>query len=152
MSDDPRSGGMPLAEWPWFWWDWFRYGARLAPRELNQPILPGWVFAGAVTINEQNSSAPETEREIVAAQSYGRQIGRMSDALAALIGERPEGEPQTSEMREFLRMRAEVEEIKTRMAARRAERFLDDLARVKREDPGAFHRLADQVRRLEAEG
>ena len=152
MSDDPRFSGIPLAEWPWFWWDWFRHGARLAPRELNQPILPGWVFAGAVTINERNSSAPETEREIVAAQSYGRQIGRMSDALAALIGERPEGEPQTREMREFLRMRAEVEEIKTKVAVRRAERFLDDLARLKRDDRAAFRRLADRVRRLEAEG
>jgi hypothetical protein len=55
----------------------------------NQPINPGWAFGNVVNVTEQNSSAPGTERDIVASISYGKQLGRITDALAALIAERP---------------------------------------------------------------
>ncbi len=148
MSDDPDAGKAT----PRFWWDPFGFlGARAAPNELNQPVLPGWIFAGTVTVNERNSSAPETEREIVAAESYGRQIGRMSDALAALVAEWPEGKPKPEAIREFEELRTRIDEIKLGVASRRAQRFLDDMAVLKRDNAAEFRRLADQVRRLEAE-
>ena len=59
----------------------------LAPQSLTQPILPGW----PITINGINSSAPQTEVEVVQHHSYGRQLGRVADALEALIEERGEG-------------------------------------------------------------
>ncbi len=37
------------------------------------------------------------------------------------------------------------------VASRRARRFLDDMALLKRDNAAEFRRLADQVRRLEAE-
>jgi hypothetical protein len=40
-------------------------------------------------ITEQNSSASDTEREIIAAQSYGRQRGRIMDAVAVLVADLP---------------------------------------------------------------
>ena len=148
MSDDPDASKTT----PRLWWDPFGFsGGRVAPSELHQPILPGWIFAGAVTVNERNSSAPETEREIVAAESYGRQIGRMSDALAALVAEWPEGKPKPEAIREFEELRTRVDEIKVGVASRRAKRFLDDMALLKRGNPEEFRRLADQVRCLEAE-
>ena len=148
MSDNPGAGKTT----PRFWWDPFGFsGSRVAPNELNQPILPGWIFAGTVTVNERNSSAPETEREIVAAESYGRQIGRMSDALAALVAEWPEGKPKPEALREFEELRTRIDEIKLGVASRRAQRFLDDMAVLKRDNAAEFRRLADQVRRLEAE-
>ncbi len=148
MSDNPEAAKAT----PRFWWDPFGFwGGRVAPNELNQPILPGWIFAGTVTVNEQNSSAPETEREIVAAESYGRQIGRMSDALAALVAEWPAGKPKPEAVREFEELRTRIHEIKVGAASKRAQRFLDDMALVKRDNPEEFRHLADQVRRLEAE-
>ena len=36
-----------------------------APQNLNQPINPGWSF-GNFIVNEQNSTAPDSERDIVA--------------------------------------------------------------------------------------
>jgi len=85
---------------------------HLAPHTLDQPINPGWIFAQAVTVNEHNSSAPATEREIVAAESYGRQLGRISDALAALIAERPATAPPVPELEAFGAMRDRIEDIK----------------------------------------
>jgi hypothetical protein len=148
MSDDLNASRAT----PRLWWDPLGlWSGRLAPNELNQPILPGWVFAGAVTVNDRNSGAPETEREIVAAESYGRQIGRISDALAVLVAEWPEGKPKPEAIREFEALRARVDGIKGEVAAKRAERFLDDMIRLRRDDPEEFRRLADRVRRLEAE-
>ena len=66
MSDNHDAGKTT----PRLWWDPFGFWRpRIAPNDLNQPILPGWMFAGTVTVNDLNSSAPETEREIVAAES-----------------------------------------------------------------------------------
>jgi hypothetical protein len=49
----------------------------LAPQVLTQPILPGWLAGNNINVTEENSSSPETEREIVAKYSYGRQLGRV---------------------------------------------------------------------------
>lgn len=47
------------------------------------------MFGNVITVTEANSTSPETEREILTKESYGRQLGRMMDAVAALIEERP---------------------------------------------------------------
>src|SRR5438128_301501 len=64
--------------------------APFAPQSLNQPVLPGWTFGNVITVTEKNSRSPQTEREIVAEHSYGRQLGRLTQALADLIEERPQ--------------------------------------------------------------
>src|SRR4051812_6889679 len=66
--DTPRVSwnGIDPADWMLTWqaiW-------RGTPESLTQPILPGWTF----NINSNNSSAPETEVEVVARHSYGRQL------------------------------------------------------------------------------
>ena len=33
--------------------------ALSAPQNLEQPILPGWVFGSVVNVNDQNSAAPQ---------------------------------------------------------------------------------------------
>src|SRR5262245_48709708 len=57
-----------------------------APGRLDQAINPGWVF-GSVTVNNVNSRDPDIERRIVEEVSYGRQLGRIMDALAALVAQ-----------------------------------------------------------------
>src|SRR5512145_2677242 len=67
--------------WPlWGGWPWRSFAQpvaapSVAPDSLTQPILPGWTFGNVITVTERNSSAPETERAIVAEESYGRQLG-----------------------------------------------------------------------------
>ena len=67
--------GVSPAEWMRTWQAMW----RLTPDNLAQPILPGWTF----NINSGNSTAPQTEVDVVAKHSYGRQIGRMSDLLGS---------------------------------------------------------------------
>ena len=54
---------------------------NLAPQFLSQPINPGWTLGSVINITENNSSAPDTEREVLSHHSYGRQLGRIIDAL-----------------------------------------------------------------------
>jgi hypothetical protein len=96
MSSDSQLSNSPGWDWP----SWMKGSVPnpldvfAAPRNLVQPILPGWVFGSVTNITEQNSSAPDTEREIIAAQSYGRQLGRVMDALAILIADLPKAKQQ----------------------------------------------------------
>jgi len=84
----------------------------LAPQELSQPILPGWLFANSISVTEENSRSPETERDIVAAHSYGQQLGRIIDVVDELIRERPAGAPDSGPVREFARLKDDIEAIK----------------------------------------
>ena len=64
---------------------------RLAPYRLNQPILPGW-FTGAqfglFNISLGQSAAPEVESAVLdEVGSYGRQLGRIGEALREVVEE-----------------------------------------------------------------
>jgi hypothetical protein len=117
-----------------------------APQNLVQPILPGWVFGSVTNISEQNSSAPDTEREIVAAQSYGRQLGRIMDALAVLIADLPKAKQDATAFEEFNKIRREIDDIKAQAAARRLDRIAADLATLKETTPEEYERLAVTLR------
>ena len=63
---------------------------QLAPEWLNQPILPWTFFPNAmlsgITVNIGTTSRPATERAILdEVGSYGRQLGRIGDALEVLV-------------------------------------------------------------------
>ena len=83
---------------------------------LFQPINPGWTF-GNLTISEQNSSAPVTERDVIAVESYGRQLGHVIDALTVLVKYQPDWQSNGA-IKEFMDMRDRIERIKTQAAAR----------------------------------
>ena len=122
----------------WSPWSWFS--------EFVQPINPGWTF-GNLTINEQNSSAPDTERDIVAVDSYGRQLGHVIDALAVLIRERSDWTHQPA-FKELITMRDRIEEIKARSAARRLDRIAADLAELRNKtDNSEYQRLVEKLRK-----
>jgi uncharacterized protein YprB with RNaseH-like and TPR domain len=114
-----------------FWWPW-----STAPSSLSQPILPGWTF-GNVTVNEQNSSAPETELAIVSEESYGRQIGKLLDAVALLIEERGELSPPQP-FADLLALHRRIEDLKTQSAKRRLQQVERDLQRLKDTDHKAY--------------
>jgi hypothetical protein len=122
---------------------WWR-GLGLAPENLIQPILPGW----AVTINGINSSAPQTEVEVLHHHSYGRQLGRIADALQALIEERGEDAASDQRFTEFIEMKREIDDIKLEAAATRIDRVRADLAAMKAARPAEYRRLRDELRRV----
>lgn len=114
----------------------------MAPQELSQPILPGWMFAGSVNLTEENSSSPETERAIVSQYSYGRQLGRIIDVLSELIERWPGGSPDGPAVERFTELRDDVRKIKTH-GIRRAT---SALAELEESDPAEFARLAPELR------
>ena len=145
MSSEPQSPSPPMWDWP----SWMKgsmpnpLDILAAPKNLVQPILPGW-FSSVTNITEQNSSAPDTEREIVAAHSYGRQLGHVMDALAVLIADSSrQDEPAFDE---FAKMRDQIDDIKAKSAARRLDRAALDLATLKQADPEAYEQVAAKLR------
>ena len=148
MNSSSRGSSLPMLDWP----SWVKdslsipFGPFAAPRNLEQPILPGWVFGDVTNITEQNSSAPETERAIVASQSYGRQLGRMMDVLALLIAHVPKEERHAKAFEEFDKLRKDIDDIKAKAAIRRLDRMADDLAALKAAKPAEYERIAAKLR------
>jgi hypothetical protein len=130
---------------PTGWWSaWARMwpGPRAeAPQVLTQPILPGWTIGPVITVNEANSSSPQTEADIVARHSYGRQLGHLADAVSALVGERSKDAPADERITAFTTMTREIEQVKLDAAAARVERLLHDLAQLKEARPDDYRRL-----------
>jgi hypothetical protein len=148
MNSNSQLSKSPIWEWP----SWMKGSVPnpldvfAAPQNLVQPILPGWVLGSTINVTEQNSSAPDTEREIVAVHSYGRQLGRVIDALAALIADLPMGNQQAKPFEELIKLRREIDDIKLRAAARRLDHIVSDLATLKEAKPDEYERMAAKLR------
>jgi hypothetical protein len=94
-----------------------------APSELNQAINP-WTFGNVYYVSSQNSGSPGTETAITAKASYGRQLGRVMNALVDLIAEKPDT-ALTQSMKDLLELHRQVEAIK-------AGRIDDRLSEIKK--------------------
>jgi hypothetical protein len=155
LHTGPMSNPSQLPDWlTWWSWPWRMMSAwaspsvSLAPQTLSQPILPGWIFANTVDVTDQNSSSPETERQIVAAHSYGQQLGRVLDAVNELIAERPAGAPDVQAIRDFTQLWRDVEKIKTQSAAERIEQAITELAEMKSQRYDEYQRLAARLQNV----
>jgi len=113
----------------------------LAPRTLSQPINPGWTFGNLIQVTEQNSSAPDTEEAIVQRHSYGRQIGRMMDAVDLLIEHAPAAVKKDKRAVALQEIEREVDAIKRAQAQKRLARLRDELKLLKRADAQAWRAL-----------
>ncbi|CAB3753508.1 hypothetical protein [Paraburkholderia solisilvae] len=139
MSSDIRP-----VPWPWASMLWplqFAESLYAAPERLQQSILP-WTFAGLV-VNESNSSNPVAERAIVSKESYGKQLGRISDALDSLI-------KQTNVKRDdainaFLEIKAHIDDIKHSTETTRFEAVLVDLKKLRERNEALFE---DRLKRV----
>lgn len=96
--------------------------------DVNQAINPwSWVFGtgqfGFVNINLGSSGDPQVEQEVLdEVGSYGRQLGRMGDAMSVLIklAERENLDPKERDALTKLRFQLEaIDKIKTRQESRR---------------------------------
>ena len=127
---------------PSSWLKQWNAAMQLAPNTLVQPILPGWTL----NVNAFNSSAPQTEAEVVSKHSYGRQLGRIGEALAILVDARdPKGADERFD--DFRSMNAEIAEIKAGNATARVNRLLADLDLLKVLRPEEHARLKDELKK-----
>ncbi len=129
----------PDAFTTWSAVDFLRHWLPQAQSTVVQPILPGW----QLNINSNNSSSPATEADIVAHHSYGRQIGRISDALHALILASPQPLPEHGPLRQFITMWQQIETLKIESASARLRQIGSDLALLKAKDEAAYLHLRD---------
>jgi hypothetical protein len=113
---------------------------------FSQPILPGWTL----NIDSNNSSSPRTEGLVVSKFSYGRQLGQINDALAAIIAALPEALQGAPEIQRFVDMKARIDVLKDDTLDDRAAALAAELARLKRSkapaDRQAFDRIASSLR------
>jgi hypothetical protein len=127
---------------PTSWLKQWTAAMQLAPNTLVQPILPGWTL----NVNAFNSSAPQTEADVVGKHSYGRQLGRIGEALAILVDARdPKGADERFD--DFRSMNAEIAEIKAGNATARINRLLADLDLLKVLRPEEHARLKDELKK-----
>lgn len=101
----------------------------------NEPILPGWT----INVDSFNSASPETERDVLKVASYGRQIGRLADAVAELV--KRDAGPSCEAFEELQELRDEVDAVKERARAKRVVRMTGDLVALKASDPKQFARV-----------
>lgn len=129
----PREGSSwwawPLQQWPL---------PPLAPQQLTQPINPGW---SAVSVNYHNSTAPDIEREVLQQHSYGRQLGRLMDAVGLLAERLPATARADKRIAEFEMLAREIEQIKQNARLPRIERLREELEALRREDPDTYRAL-----------
>ena len=141
MSNTDSNG----AEFGWPWtlrWPSAGNGSpaiTFAPERLWQPINPGWSF-GNVIVNNTNSSAPDVEQAVVSRYSYGRQIGRMMEALEVLVKASP-ATKNDPHIKDFLALAADVEKAKSAANEARLERLRLELAALKKQDRKAWEQL-----------
>ena len=117
-----------------FWPMW----PNLAPEKLEQPILP---ITFSTTINEANSSAPDTERRILAQDSYGRQIGRLMDVVALLIEREAKEDPALAKdkcVSDLMELKTRIDQEKTEARRTRQDRLVEDLLDLRRKDAATF--------------
>jgi hypothetical protein len=118
---------------------------NLVPDWLGQSVLPGWF---SITVNNRNSRSPRTEEDIVREHSYGRQLGTLSEAVAALIRERsPDPAQVKEEFKPLLELHDQIRTIKERSKAERLNRLQAELALLEKEWPEEYARIARKLAR-----
>jgi len=115
---------------------------RAVPNTLVQPILPGWTL----NVNAFNSSAPQTEAEVVQRHSYGRQLGRISEVVALLL-DASKLDKTDKRVTDFRAMQQDIADIKAGNPIARVEQLISDLKQLELLDPAAHRRLVAELKK-----
>jgi hypothetical protein len=157
--DRPSSNQGPETSWPWTW----PLGGDVA-----QWIRTSWIKSlsdqtGFININNVRAGDPEVERRIIEdVASYGRQLGRIMEALDVVIGHLRLGErtdltaDERHALQDFSDLVRQVQALKgdggpPRLTSAQLDRMLDVLRALKRQDPLTFQRMADRLREVIAD-
>jgi hypothetical protein len=133
----PLSGDVTQAINPWTWW------------------IRGSQQAGFININTSRTDDPDLERRIVEnVASYGRQLGRLVEAVQVLVTHLPGradlSVQERAAIEAFTGMAEQIAAVKgagsgTPTVAK-VDRFLADLDALRTTDPQRYRELADRVR------
>ena len=118
--------------WPW--------APNLAPDWLKQSFNNGWTFGNIIQVTNQNSSAPEVEREVVSKYSYGRQLGWLMDAVVA-ISEKVPTAAKEKPVQDLVKIAKDIDAIKNAARAKRLNDLLAELQALKESDPAQWQQL-----------
>jgi len=148
-----RSTQAMLRSAPWSGSDPGTSGVSVGPKVLSQPINPGWIF-GNVSITNDNSGDPEAERRILEAVSYGRQLGRIMDAVAVVVARTDQSEltpEQQQAFDEFRKVEAKIKTAKAEAASRwisdeKMRKLANRLKILKGSDHETYERLTGILR------
>jgi hypothetical protein len=134
----PLSGDVTQAFNPFTWW------------------VQGGQQVGFVNINASRTEDPELERRIVSdVASYGRQLGRIIDALDVVVAKLPADQLTAGEqdaLRAFSHLAGQIAEVKERqrpapLTLARLDRLIDDVQALKRVNSRLYD---DMVKRIQA--
>jgi hypothetical protein len=123
------------------WWNWTAPPwpwSAVAPQRLDQQINPGWSL---VNVTYNNSSAPNIERDVLQQHSYGRQIGRLMDAISVLVERLPASTKDDPRIEDFKALADDIARIKKDARLPRLERLRKDIEALRVEDPKAYAKL-----------
>ena len=129
--------------------------------DVTQAINPiSWLVksnaqTGLVNITTGRSDDPALEQRIVGeVASYGRQLGRVIDALCVIVAQLPrEGltRSQRATLSKFTDLAEEIAAVKTETKAARVtepeiERIIGDIESLRSSDPQLYRRLTGRLR------
>jgi hypothetical protein len=151
--DRQSSNQGPDVSWPWTW----PLGG-----DVTQWIRTSWIKSlsdqtGFININNVRAGDPEVERRIIEdVASYGRQLGRIMEALDVVIGHLRLGErtdltaDERHALQDFSDLVRQVQMLKgdtspPRLTVAGLDRMLDDLQALKHQDPPAYQRIAARL-------
>jgi hypothetical protein len=152
--DRQSSNQGPDVSWPWTW----PLGG-----DVTQWIRTSWIKSlsdqtGFININNVRAGDPEVERRIIEdVASYGRQLGRIMEALDVVIGHLRLGErtdltaDERHALQDFSDLVRQVQMLKgdtspPRLTVTELDRMLDDLQALKHRDSPAYQRIATRLR------
>jgi len=152
--DRQSSNQGPDVSWPWTW----PLGG-----DVTQWIRTSWIKSlsdqtGFININNVRAGDPEVERRIIEdVASYGRQLGRIMEAVDVVIGHLRLGErtdltaDERHALQDFSDLVRQVQMLKgdtspPRLTVTELDRMLDDLRALKHQDPPAYQRIAARLR------
>jgi hypothetical protein len=151
------NGSTPLSP-STYWLTWPLHFAELTAQALRATaiqaapdILAQNINPWTININSNNSSAPGTEQRILARHSYGRQLGRLLDAVELLMDEVEARKASISgdeRVKGFRRLKDEIDDIKAKAAQRRLESIEADLKLLRGADEPAYRELKERLRDL----
>jgi hypothetical protein len=131
----PLSGNVTQAINPWAWW--FKFTG-------NQ--------VGFINVYEMQSSDSEQERKIVEeVASYGKQLGRIVEALSAVLRHERFTESHLDEepaIKRFLEMADQISALKGDVTAPSeaiVDRFLARMSRIRQQDPQSYRMLRQKL-------
>jgi hypothetical protein len=156
MPAEPVPATDPASLWQ-AWWRMFGLRAPLSGDVVQDLVEPSLVRGqlGFLNINATRAGDPALEQRIVTdVASYGRQLGRLFDAVGVLARHQERGDLTVEDQRALDRLQELAEQIaaaKTRAAAEGIDRILADV-RALRADPEGNRDALRRLREALADG